>query len=218
MAEQVPDMPDISHISLSGRPLIISDVDDVILEFVAPYQKFLESRAMKFIPRSFKLLGNIVMIEDEVPVDEAAIQKSLHDFFSEQHIWQQPFEHVLATLGTLSREADIVFLTAMPPQYAEVRRKHLDALGLPFPMIATEAAKGPVAARLHGVAGMAPAAFVDDMAHNLVSVAEHIPDCLLISLAPPSEVHGMAPPAPDAAVKAANWFEASGHIRNHFKA
>ena len=211
-------MTDIGHINLSGRPLIISDVDDVILEFIAPYQRFLESRAMKFIPRSFKLLGNVVMVEDETPVDQEAIQKSLHDFFSEQHVWQQPFEHVLTSLESLALEADIVFLTAMPPQFAEIRRLHLDALGLRFPLIATEDAKGPVAARLHAVAGKAPAVFVDDMAHNLASVAEHIPDCLLISLAPTSEVHVMAPVPPSAAIKAADWSEASVHIRNHFGA
>ena len=208
-------MPDISHISLTGRPLIISDVDDVVLEFVEPFGRFLLSEGLRFIPKSFHLSGNIVHIDNEKPVADSEIKSLLANFFDQQQHWQTPFEHALSALEELSREADIVFLTAMPPQFAATRRNHLTSLGLPYPMIATESAKGPVVARV-SVMTNAPVVFVDDMAHNLASVAEHLPACLLLSLVPPSEVHKMAPKPPETARIAANWREASLLIKDHF--
>lgn len=215
MAAQGPDVTDLSHIRLTGRPLIISDVDDVILEFIEPYQRFLNARDLKFLPRSFRLTGNVVRVDDETPVTEEVVQQSLHDFFEDQHAWQTPFEHVMTALPMLAEEADIVFLTAMPPKFTERRRMHLDALGLHFPMVAVETAKGPIASRIRD-RHTAPVVFVDDMSHNLTSVAEHVPDCLLLSLAPPSAVHAMAPKPPETARVVRDWAEAGPVIRSHF--
>ncbi|HWU63169.1 MAG TPA: hypothetical protein VN112_14220 [Ensifer sp.] len=208
-------MTDISHIRLTGRPLIISDVDDVILEFIDPYQRFLNARQLKFLPRSFRLTGNVVRIDDESPVSEEVVQQSLHDFFDEQHVWQTPFQHVMTALPELAEEADIVFLTAMPPKFTSKRRLLLDELGLRFPMVAVETAKGPIASMIRD-RHIAPVVFVDDMAHNLTSVAEHLPDCLLLSLAPPSAVHAMAPKPPEAARVVRDWEEATPIIKAHF--
>lgn len=208
-------MTDISHIRLTGRPLIISDVDDVILEFIEPYERFLDARGLKFLPRSFRLTGNVVRLDDETPVSEAVVKQSLHDFFDEQQAWQKPFAHAMTALPALAEEADIVFLTAMPPKFTEKRRLHLDALGLTFPMVAVETAKGPIAAMIRD-RHVAPVVFVDDMAHNLASVSEHLPDCLLLSLAPPSAVHAIAPKPPEAARVVRDWTEASPIIRTHF--
>lgn len=209
------DLPDLGHIRLTGKPLIISDVDDVILQFIEPFGQFLNARSLKFLPRSFKLTGNIVGIHDELPIDEASVRQALHDFFAEQHLWQKPFEHVATALADLAGEADIVFLTAMPTKFTDARRLHLDALGLGFPMVAVETAKGPVAARIRDRHN-GPVVFVDDMAHNLVSVGQHLPDCLLLSLAPPSAVHALAPRPPESARPVRDWAEASDIIKSHF--
>jgi hypothetical protein len=206
---------DLSHIRLTGRPLIISDVDDVILEFIEPYQRFLNARGLKFLPRSFRLTGNVVRVTDDTPVTEEDVKQSLHDFFEEQHVWQRPFDHVLTALPQLAETADIVFLTAMPPKFTAARRLHLDALGLHFPLVAVETAKGPIASMIRD-RHTAPVVFVDDMAHNLASVAEHLPDCLLLSLAPPSQVHAMAPKPPETARIVRDWAEATPIIHTHF--
>ena len=61
-----------------------------------------------------------------------------------------------------------------------------------------------------------PVVFVDDMAHNLASVSDHLPDCLLLSLAPPSAVHAMAPKPPEAARVVRDWAEATPIISTLF--
>ena len=121
---------------------------------------------------------------------------------------------VVDTLGTLSKDADIVFLTAMPPQFWEQRRRLLDRLELAYPLLASLQPKGPIVRSLHRQRTM-PVAFVDDMAHNLHSVSEHVPECLLINLKPDSIVHRMAPAAPAGIPEANEWTEAAPLIRAH---
>ncbi|NKF32532.1 hypothetical protein HER21_39585, partial [Pseudomonas sp. BGM005] len=55
---------DISHIRLGERPLVVCDVDDVVLQFIDPFQLFLQSLGHELLPRSFRLHGNIVSTAD----------------------------------------------------------------------------------------------------------------------------------------------------------
>ncbi len=205
----------LEDISLTGNPVIISDVDDVVLQFINPFQVFLEAQSLRFLPRSFRLTGNIVHCETNAPVEEKVVRDLLDGFFDVQERWQTPFEYAVATLETLAESADIVFLTAMPPAYYHRRRALLDSLGLHYPLVATLEAKGPVAAKIMAGTG-GKAAFLDDMAHNVTSVGQHLPDCLLLHMPPNSEVHAMAPKAEGDALKVKDWPEAQTHIQTHF--
>ncbi len=205
----------LENVTLSGRPVVISDVDDVVLQFISPFQAFLEAQSLHFLPRSFRLSGNIVHSETNAPVDDKAIRELLDGFFEAQESWQTPFDHSIAALKGLADSADIIFLTAMPPAYFGRRRALLDTLGLHYPLVATLEAKGPVAAKIMDGTG-AKTAFLDDMAHNITSVGQHLPDCLLLHMPPDSEVHTMAPRADGNAVKVKSWPEARAHIQTHF--
>jgi len=50
---------DVSHIRLQERPLIVCDVDDVVLHFFAPFLTFIDGEGYEFLPRSFRLTGNM---------------------------------------------------------------------------------------------------------------------------------------------------------------
>lgn len=206
----------LDHISLTDRPLIVCDIDEVVLEFVTPFQNFLKSGGWELLPRSFRLHGNIVQLGSREPVPDTMVPTLLEDFFLAQDEWQTPASTVAETLADLSSDADIVFLTAMPPRHTEVRRKLLDRHGLSaYPLLATEAPKGPVVKRLHDARDV-PVAFIDDILRNLESVREHAPDCLLIRLMANAEFLAMAP-APTAGITSAkNWDDAARVIRQHF--
>lgn len=206
----------LDNVKLTGRPVIISDVDDVVLTFIEPFQRFLVENSFRFLPRSFRLTGNIVRIETEEAVDEIAVRGLLDRFFEEQENWQDPVAEAVAVLSDLSNDADILFLTAMTPAYIAQRRTLLDALGLHYPLVATREAKGHVAARILGDSAV-KTAFIDDMAHHISSVKAYLPDCLLIHMPPESDVHAMAPGADKGTVTAKNWPEARHHIRKHFQ-
>lgn len=204
----------LENIRLTERPLVVCDVDDVVLEFVTPFRAFLASRGLRLIPRSFRLHGNIVGETDDTPVEADAVSALLEGFFAEQEQWQSPFSDATGALRALSDTADLIFLTAMPPQHFAARRRLLDRFGFTYPLIAAKEAKGPLVRCLHGERAL-PVAFIDDMVHNLHSVGEHLPQCLLVHLPPPIDIHQLAPPAGDRVRRARDWPEALGLISAH---
>jgi hypothetical protein len=60
-----------------------------------------------------------------------------------------------------------------------------------------------------------PVVFIDDMARNLHSVKEHVPDCLLIHLMPDSPVHRFAPRPSEEIARAKDWAHAAELIDAH---
>ena len=118
-------LTDLDHIRLRDRPLVVCDVDDVVLQFATPFEAFLETRGHRLLPRSFKLTGNIVHGDDERVIEAPAVKALIDDFFMEQERWQTPFADAVDSLHVLGQDADLIFLTAMPPRHAEVRRRLL---------------------------------------------------------------------------------------------
>ncbi|WP_244598188.1 hypothetical protein [Pseudohoeflea suaedae] len=202
-------------ISLGDRPLLICDIDEVALEFVTPFMAFLISRGHELRPVSFRLTGNIFPLEGDRAVEQAQVSALLEEFFAEQDRWQHAAEAAVETLHDLSAIADIVFLTAMPPRHRAIRRRVLDTLAMPYPMIASEQPKGPAALAIHGERDQ-PVAFVDDIFRNLHSVRDHLPQALLVNLMAHEGFRALAPDPGDGVVTAQGWPEAGRLIRRHF--
>lgn len=205
---------DLDHVRLTDRPLVVCDVDDVVLQFIVPFQSYLDSLGHRLVPRSFRLHGNIVSQATDAPLPDREVSDLIEAFFDAQETWQTPFATTAAAIEAISRDADIVFLTAMPPRFADRRRRLLDAIGFSQPLVATQQPKGPVVETLHAGRPL-PVAFIDDMAHNLVSVGTHVADCLLLHMVPVSEIHRHAPQAQPPVLRVADWPEATQHIRRH---
>lgn len=209
------DTSHLADVSLRDRPLIVCDIDEVVLEFISPFTAFLRANSHDLVPRSFRLHGNIVSLIDGRSADDTMVAEFQELFFSTQDRWQSPVERAAETLAALSSEADIVFLTAMPPRHQPTRRVLLDRFDLRFPMIATESAKGPVVRELHGKRPL-PVAFLDDIQGNLLSVRKHVPDCFLVTMMANAEFRALAPPPADGISRAADWPEAERLLRAHF--
>jgi hypothetical protein len=209
-------IPDAEHdaLSLGERPLIVCDIDEVVLEFITPFQAFLVENGHELQPRSFRLTGNVVRLADgsETPADD--VDRLLEAFFAEQDGWQTPVDAAADSLAELSGKADIVFLTAMPPRHRSVRRSLLGRHGLDYPMIATEAAKGPAVKALHGER-VQPLVFIDDIFVNLHSVKAHMPETLLINLMANDTFRALAPHPGDGVDIASDWAHAVELITTH---
>jgi hypothetical protein len=207
---------DLSHVRLGDRPLVVCDIDDVVLHFVAPFQDFLRGEGHELLPRSFRLTGNIVSAETRTALEPVQVRRLIEAFFEAQENWQIPTELVVQTLQTLSDDADVVFLTAMPPRYRDHRRRLLDQIGLTFPLIASEEPKGPIMQRLHAGRPL-PSVFIDDMAHNLHSVRDHVAECLVLHMMPDSPLHLLAPKPDEGIARAMDWTRAAGLIYTHIQ-
>lgn len=210
-------IPDAEHddLVLSDRPLIVCDIDEVVLEFISPFQAFLVDNGHELRPISFRLNGNVFSLDDGAEALDDKVAMLLEAFFTSQDAWQTPVNSAADSLARLADEADIVFLTAMPPRHRAVRRRLLSRHGFDYPMIATEAAKGPAVLALHGSRAH-PVVFVDDIFTNLHSVRKHVPESLLINLMANEAFRALAPHPGDGVGIATDWPHAEALIKAHF--
>jgi hypothetical protein len=205
----------LASLHQSTRPLVICDIDEVVMEFLDPLQDYLVSIGYRLHADSFRLQGNIRHIADGTVATEAMFKQFQETFFAAQDQWQKPARDAKRVLDHLGTQADIVFLTAMPPRHETVRRTLLDMHGFHFPLVATEEAKGPVAAELIGGRDV-PAVFIDDIYRNLHSVRDHVPACLLINLMANDAFRALAPDPGAGVEKARDWAHAGDLINAHF--
>jgi hypothetical protein len=197
----------IAELSHDPRPLLVLDVDDVVLHFVRPFPKFLETAGFRLNFGSFKLTGNVVEIASGRVAEKEEVTALLHGFFDAQADWQTVTDGAAEALVGFSAAAEIVMLTAMPHRFRERRRAHLDALGLTYPLLTTEMAKGPAIAKLRGETPR-PVAFVDDLPPNLASAREWVPDIHLFHLMSENALREFLPPPEEGVTVVEDWAEA----------
>ncbi|RUU79831.1 hypothetical protein EOD03_19170, partial [Mesorhizobium sp. M7A.T.Ca.TU.009.01.1.2] len=160
---------------------------------------------------SFRLTGNIAETASGRLIEQPEVTALLADFFDAQADWQNITDGASEALAGLGDRAEIILLTAMPHKHRAVRRVHLDALGLSYPLLTTEMAKGPAVAKLRGKAGR-PVVFVDDQPHNLASVRESVADAELFHLMADNSLRAFLPPVTDDVVVVQDWHEAAPKI------
>jgi hypothetical protein len=201
----------IEELAADDRPLLVLDVDDVVLEFIRPFPRFLEKRGLGLTLNSFHLTGNIAEKVTGRLVEQTEVTTLLDEFFDRQAEWQSVTDGAAEALARLGEHAEIVLLTAMFHRHRAARRAHLDALGLTFPLLTTEMAKGPAVAKLRGIKGR-PIAFVDDQPRNLISARQSVADAHLFHLMADNSLREFLPPLPDDIVVVQDWQDAMPKI------
>lgn len=201
----------IDELASDTRPLLVLDVDDVILEFIRPFPRFLQELGYRLTLGDFRLTGNIFHMETGTAAEREQVTELLAAFFDAQHDWQTLTDGAADAMAAIARDAEIVLLTAMPHRHRDIRRRHLDALGLPYPLLTTEMSKGPAIRRLRGSTPR-PVAFVDDMPHNLDSARDHVPDAHLFHLMAENALRALIPPPGDGIVVVDDWHDATPRI------
>ena len=214
MSEDPETARQVAELAKDSRPLLVLDIDEVVLEFVRPFTAFLNDTGHHLRTDSFRLHGNVVNRASGEALDRETVTALLNGFFEAQEEWQIPAETAAATVADLSENAEIVMLTAMPHRFRDARRRLLDRNGFPYPLLTTETAKGPAISRLRGQI-LRPVAFVDDIPHNLMSVREHVPDAGLVHLMVHEEMRALLPPLDSSIWAADSWSDAGEFIREH---
>lgn len=192
--------------------LLVLDVDEVVLHFIAPFQALLAEHGAKLHFESFRLTGNVRSIATGEALSGHALDGVTAQLYAEQETRQAIVDGVQPALERLSEVADIVFLTAMTPSYYPQRRQLLDRGGLRYPMIATERSKGGVLAEL--VANRSgPVVFVDDLPPNLHGVRRSVPQAHLVQLMADQSFRSYLPELPVGAHSAVDWRDAEPLLR-----
>lgn len=201
----------IAELARDDRPLLVLDVDDVVLDFIGPFPRFLEAQGYELKLDSFMLNGNIVHRETGEAAEQERVAALVAAFFDGQSEWQTITIGAAEAIAGIAERAEIVMLTAMPHRHRAIRRAHLDSLGLSYPLLTTEMAKGPAIKSLRGDTAR-PVAFVDDQPRNLISARESVPDISLFHLMADNSLRELMPPLPERIEIVLDWNEARPRI------
>ncbi len=201
----------IAELARDARPLLVLDVDDVVLDFIGAFPKYVATLGLDLRLDTFSLHGNVLDPQTGLPVANDRVDDMIDAFFVAQADWQTVLAGAADAMRALAGKVEIVLLTAMPHRYRAARRAHLDALGLPYPLLTTEQPKGPALRQLRGAAGR-PVAFVDDQPRNLASVRQAVADAHLFHLMADNTFRHMLPSPPDGAIVVDDWAEAKPRI------
>ncbi len=195
----------------SGRPLIVVDADEVLLQFLAGLEDYLGRNDLYLDLRSYQLTGNIRRRADEAALTQPEVSELIKTFHATDGLDLAPVEGAADALAALSAHAQIVVLSNIPSELASRRQANLRAHGLDYPVIGNTGLKGPAFAKLADQAGAA-AVFVDDIPHHHASVAEAAPGAHLVHLVADKRLFRMARAAPQAGLFTSDWREAHAHI------
>ncbi|HTT98861.1 MAG TPA: hypothetical protein VMF58_12490 [Rhizomicrobium sp.] len=199
-----------------GKPLVIVDADEVLLQFVAGFDKFLRERGLYLDLSSYRLHGNVKRLDDNTPVLDVEVTALLEEFRSDLD-WLEAVEGAQAAVTALKNTASIAVLTNVSPAQAGPRKRNLMTLGLDLPLIANSGPKGPTVSDLANRAD-APAFFVDDIPQQLASAAEHAPGVFRVHLIGDERLKPLLAPSPHAHHYAPDWPSAVSFIREQLKA
>ena len=199
------------------RPLVITDCDGVLLEFVAPFVAYLDSvHDLTLRLDTFALTGN-VRRRDGTVVAPAKFPPLLDGFFTTHMPTQTPVPGAAAALAELAEWCDVVVLTNLADHHALRRTEELAALVMPYRVIGNHGAKGaPIAALLAEFAPSA-AVFIDDLPPNHSSARDHAPHIHRVHMVAEASLRTLIPAAPDADVRIDDWHLALPHIATFLK-
>ncbi len=159
----------------SHRPLVICDVDEVVVHFTRDFERYLASRGLWLDAASLALHGNIRWHEGGHPAEDTLVSDLIDSFFADRTRHMEPIDGAIDSLLTIAAAADVVMLTNLPHSAGDDRRANLQDLGLPFPVITNSGPKGPaikhLAAQMEG-----PVVFIDDSPYFISSSFEHAPE------------------------------------------
>lgn len=196
-----------------SRPLIISDCDGVLLEFVAPFIAYLDSQhELTLKLDSFALTGNVRRADGSV-IDPVEFAPLLDGFFTTHMVTQQPVPGAVAALATLARDCDIVVLTNIADHHAVTRTSELARLGMPFRVIGNNGPKGAPIAALIDEFQPSAAVFIDDLPPHHSSAKKHVPHVHRLHMVAEPPLRHLIPAAPDADARIDDWDDALIHIQ-----
>lgn len=191
-----------------NRPLLISDCDDVILQFAPHFAEWVgEAHGLHFDLDNPGFAGAL-RDASGVPVPAERIWPLLDLFFDKEMHRQHIVAGALEALAAIGETAEIVILTNIGDQYRANRIAQLEAFDIRHRVLCNRGGKGRPVAEL--IEEMAPpaAVFVDDLAHHHRSVAKHAPDVWRLQMIAEPRLAAITPQAPDAHARIDAWAEA----------
>lgn len=192
------------------RPLVISDADEVLLQFMRQFEVYLDRNDMWIDLSSFRLQGNIKYKGSDEAVDMTN-RNIIDDFFAAETLNFSPVDGAAEALTALSKEAQVIILTNLPLAQKKERQINLSKHDMDYPVIVGSGLKGPAVKSL-GDKINAPLFFLDDIPHNINSVAEYVPMSGRIHMIADPRLSKLIGAAEGASARIDQWHEAQNWI------
>lgn len=190
-----------------GRPALIVDADEVLLQFVARLETFFPTKGYELRLESFQLQGNIYQQNTNTVAPNEIVKKLISTFFDECVDDIQPVNGAANALSELSSHFQIIILSNVPEHCRIRRQKSLNDLGMAYPVIANEGTKGPFVKKIIEQTNAPYSVFIDDLPPHHTSVASHSPPTQRIHFIADKRLRGFIPKAPDAHLRLNSWDE-----------
>lgn len=203
----------ISSLQLApDRPLVICDVDEVIVHFTSEFEEFLETHGLWLDTSTWERLHACVRRKKgRQLVGMAETERIIHQFFAERTLHMRAISGAISAILDISKFADIVMLTNLPHEAGDHRRQNLAAHGINFPVITNSGPKGPAIQEIASKV-TAPVVFIDDSPGFIASAYHHAPHVHLIHFVQDVRFDRLFEPLDFVSLRTGKWEEAAPHI------
>ncbi|WP_321390831.1 hypothetical protein [Emcibacter sp.] len=192
----------------SSKPVLVTDADEVLLDFADIFSRYLTSRDLYMSYESYALSGNIRQKKTDIPLPREEISPLLDDFFDYSVDQQELVPGVKANLDALSDHCQIVILTNLPHNFADRRRALFQRHDIHHPLVTNSGPKGPAVREISATMNQ-PLVFVDDISHHITSVAENVPESFRLQYVAHETLDRITEQAADSHHRCDDW----DHIR-----
>lgn len=199
---------------IPDKPLLITDADEVLLNFVSCFQEYLSEKDLWYDLSSYSLFGNIKDHSNNA-IENSLVSFHLENFFKTNAkiitFAQDSIKYVKLLIEKLNFQ--IVVLTNIPFKYLEDRKICFKNNGLDLPMIAGSGPKGKIIKELiskHKDKNF----FIDDLAPHIISSKDHAENVKTIHFISNKDLSKLAITPVQADIRANNWKEIYNYIEN----
>ncbi len=198
-----------------NKPLLISDADEVILNFVQAFETYLNSIGLYYDLSSYALFGNIKKIKENIAIENDQITKHITDFYN-LHTEEISFvNESIKYLGKIKNDLDcqIIVVSNLPHHNREKREISFRKNGLDFPIISNSGLKGLTIKEI-AKNQKNKIFFIDDISANLLSAYNEVDGIKLIHYISDKRLEKLASTPEEVDFKAKDWKEIYNYLEN----
>lgn len=193
------------------QPLIVTDADEVLVQFITGLERFLEANGYLLDLKSFALTGNMRRKDSPEPLSREQVTELLAAFFASDIEILDPVHGAAAALAALNARCQIIVLSNVPLAQATARANWLQRHGMDYPLIANSGSKADAVRylvdRIH-----APVFFLDDLPPHLDAVAAAAPEVHLLHFIANQRLSLLIESAKNYHLRTSSWPQAQAFI------
>jgi hypothetical protein len=203
---------------MSGRPLLVTDCDEVLLHMVSHFADWVAEAHDLTFDLSAPGFRDALRGPGGEPVPAERVWPLLDGFFESEMHRQNVVPGAVEALAEISRHAEIVILTNIGDEYEAGRVEQLERFDIRHRVLCNRGGKGRPVLELIEAMGPSATVFVDDLAVHHESVATHAPQAWRLHMIAEPRLAAHTPAAPHAHARIDSWDEAVPWILERLRA